>query len=372
MKWVLQGNGRIQVVRKGKIQKLEKVGDLPGGKVDFWSVELHRRYFGRGLLPGELERLGRFQTLKHLRVWGFSVPPEDWEFLAGLHQLQWVYISNTIFDTRSGRWLGQSPQLSALELTSCEGLSAEFFRGLAAGVPGLQVLRISGSKIQDADGCELARFERLESLVVDSTGLTSAVLPSWAGFRHLKTLQLFDGPWPREGLEALSRSPIESFGLLNVDDPEFLAQMALVGELFPKLKALKFKGKEFGANQAQAVFESCKNLEELDVQSALPSLEAAKILARMPHLQSVTCRAPGMGDPVFQELLASRTLQELDVVGTQVSDQSAEAIRRAGMNGLRKLTVVGTRISKGTAASLERRTKGLEVHVLPTVQEPER
>ena len=205
-----------------------------------------------------------------------------------------------------------------------------------------------------------------------STGLTSAVLPSWAGFRHLKTLQIFGGPWPREGVEALSRSPIERFGFLNLDDPECASQVALVGELFPKLKALEFKGKEFGANQAQALLEHCDDLENLSLQWALPSLEAAKILARMPHLRSLSCGAPGMGDPVFQELLASRTLRELDVRGTQVSDQSAEAIHRAGLNGLRLLNVIGTRISKETAASLERRTKGLAVYVFPTVQEPER
>ncbi|MEY5011144.1 MAG: hypothetical protein RLZZ253_2283 [Verrucomicrobiota bacterium] len=364
VKWVLEGKGTIQIRRNNQVQFLEKVGDLPGGKVEFWSVHLNRHNFGRALEPGELQQIGRFQNLMHLGVWAFSVPPEDWAFLAGLHRLQTVYISRTTLDVRLGRWLSQCSALSHLELTDCEGLSPEFFNALYAGVPGLVDLRMPRSRIQDTAGIELGRFERLESLAVDSTGLTSAVLPSWAGFRHLKKLWLFDGPWPREGLEALSRSPIERLGFLDSDNPELPAQMAIFGKLFPKLKQLDLRGKGLHANQAQALLEHRKYLEVLNLQWVLPSLEAVKILARLPRLRVLCCRAPGVGDELFQEFLAIRTLRELDVAYTGVSDQSAEAIVHAGINGLRVLDVTGTQISSGARSSLQRRAKGLSLRAL--------
>ena len=364
VKWVLEGKGTIQIRRNNQVQFLEKVGDLPGGKVEFWSVHLNRLTFGRALQPGELQQLGRFQNLMHLGVWAFSVPPEDWAFLAGLHRLQTVYISGASLDARLGRWLSQCSALSHLELTGCEGLSPEFFSALAAAVPSLLDLRMTGSRIQDTAGIELARFGRLEALAVDSTGLSPAVLPSWAGFRHLKKLWLFDGPWPREGLEALSRSPIERLGFLDADDPELPAQLALLGKQFPKLKQLDLRGKEFHSNQAQALLEHCNALEVLNLQWALPSLEAVKILAKLPRLRVLCCRASGVGDELFQEFLAIRTLRELDVAYTGVSDQSAEAILHAGMNGLRVLDVTGTQISSGARSSLQRRAKGVSLRAL--------
>ncbi len=364
VKWVLEGKGTIQIRRNNQVQFLEKVGDLPGGKVEFWSVHLNRHTFGRALQPGELQQLGRFQNLMHLGVWAFSVPTEDWGFLAGLHRLQTVYISGASLDARLGRWLSQCSALSHLELTGCEGLSPEFFSALAAAVPGLLDLRMTGSRVQDTAGIELARFGRLEALAVDSTGLSPAVLPSWAGFRHLKKLWLFDGPWPREGLEALSRSPIERLGFLDADDPELPAQLALLGKQFPKLKQLDLRGKEFQANQAQALLEHCNALEVLNLQWALPSLEAVKILAKLPRLRVLCCRASGVGDELFQEFLAIRTLRELDVAYTGVSDQSAEAILHAGMNGLRVLDVTGTQISSGARSSLQRRAKGVSLRGL--------
>ena len=364
VKWVLEDKGLIQIRSNNQVQFLEKVGDLPGGRVEFWSVHLSRQNFGRALQPGELQQLGRFQNLKHLGVWAFSVPPDEWAFLAGLHRLQTVCISGTSLDARLGRWLSQCSALSHLELMHCEELSAEFINALAAGVPGLLDLCMTGSRIQDTAGIELVRFERLESLAVDATGLTSAVLPSWAGFRHLKKLWLFGGPWPREGLEALSRSPIERLGFLDADAPELPAQLAMLGKQFPKLKQLDFRGKEFHANQAQALLERCKDLELLNLQWALPSLEAVKILARLPRLRVLTCRGSGVGDELFQEFLAIRTLRELDVAYSGVSDQSAEAIVRAGMNGLRVLDVTGTQISSGARSSLQRRAKGVSLRGL--------
>ncbi len=363
VKWVLDGNGTIEVRRKGRTQFLEKVGDLPGGKVDFWCVKLTRPGFGRGLLPGELRQLSRFQGLIHLRVWGFEVVPEDWSFLAGLRQLQTLYISDTTLDAQVGGWIGRCSDLRTLELTTCGGLSAEFFQGVAAGVPNLQHLRLARSQMDDAAGREMARFERLESLAVDATALTPAVLPSWGGFRHLKKLYLFEGPWPREGLAGLSRNPVEGFGILISDSPEFAAQAALTAELFPKLKHLSIHGKVFAPHDAEVLAEQFRGLEQLSLQVTETSVEMARAIAKMHRLRKLDCRSPGLRDEVFQELLAIRGLRDLDVAGAPVSDRSVDAIQRAAANNLRALNIADTQISKETVAGLERRWKNLHIHI---------
>jgi hypothetical protein len=326
-------------------------------------VKLTRSGFGRGLLPGELRQLSRFQNLIHLRLWGFEVAPEDWSFLAGLRQLQTLFISYTTLDARVGGWIGRCSDLRTLELTTCGGLSVEFFRGVVAGVPNLQHLRLSRSRIDDAAGRELARFERLESLSVDSTALTPAVLPSWGGFRHLKQLYLFDGPWPREGLAGLSRNPVEGFGILRSDSPEFAAQAALTAELFPKLKQLSIYGKVLASHDVEVLAEQFRGLEQLSLHLNEPSLEMARSLAKMHRLRKLDCRSSGLRDEVFRELLAIRGLRDLDVAGAPVSDRSVDAIQRAAANSLRVLNIAYTKISRETVAGLERRFKNLSIHI---------
>ena len=363
VKWVLNENGTIEVRQKGRMHFLQNVGDLPGGKVDFWCVKLTRPGFGRGLLPGELRQLSRFQSLIHLRVRGFDVAPEDWSFLAGLRQLQTLYITDSTLDARVGAWIGRCSDLRTLEVTACGGLSAEFFRGVAAGVPNLQHLRLARSQMDDTAGRELARFERLQFLAVDSTGLTPAGLPSWGGFRHLKHLYLFDGPWPRESLAGLSRNPMEGLGMLRSDSPEFAAQAALTAELFPKLKHLAIRGKVLAPNDAEVLAEHFRGLEQLSLQVTETSVEMARAIAKMHRLRKLDCRSPGLRDEVFQELLAIRGLRDLDVAGAPVSDRSVDAIQRAAANNLRELNIADTKISKETVAGLERRWKNLNIHI---------
>jgi hypothetical protein len=364
VKWVLGGGGRIHVRRNGHVQLLEKVGDLPTGKVDFWSVSFNGEKFGQAPTPGELGRLGQFRSVRQLYLGGFDLAPTDWSFLAGLRQLEVLHFTGARLDSSAAAWIARCKDLQTLELMDCEGLTADFFRVLAAGVPGLKALRLSGSQVPDTAGMELGRLERLESLWVDAPGLTPAVLPSWAGIRSLRSLILFGGTWPREVLEVLRRHPIEKLGFVDSDHAGFPEQLALIGELFPKLRNLEIRGKCLSVDHALALAENLRNLEVLNLQWVDLNVGAAKALARLPHLRVLTCRAAGLGDEVFQELLAIRSLQELDVLGTQVSDHSTEAICRAGLNGLRALNVAGTRISKGAAASVERRGKGLKVRTV--------
>ncbi|MEY5011145.1 MAG: Internalin-A precursor, partial [Verrucomicrobiota bacterium] len=366
VKWVLGGGGRIHVRRNGQVQLIEKVGDLPTGKVDFWTVSLNGEKFGRAPNPGELRRLGQFRSVRQLYLGAFDLAPTDWSFLAGMRQLEILHFTGVRLDSGAAAWIARCKDLQNLELMNCGGLKADFFRVLAAGVPGLKVLSLSGSQVPDAAGMELGRLERLESLCVDATGLTPAVLPSWAGIRSLRSLILSGGAWPREVLEVLRRHPIEKLGCLDPDHAGFPAQLALIGELFPKLRNLEIRGKFLSVDHAEALVNTLKNLEVLNLNWVEPSVGAAKALAKLPHLRVLTCRAAGLGDEVFQELLAIRSLQELDVLGTQVSDQSTEAICRAGLNGLRAVNVAGTRVSKGAAASVERRVKGLNVRTVPS------
>jgi hypothetical protein len=366
VKWVLSGSGRIHVRQNGRVQLLQKVGDLPKGKFEFFSVSLNRERFDRVLKPGEVRRLGQFRSLQQLYLGGFNLAAEDWHFFAGLRQLEILHLSQMRLDTWAAGWMAQCKKLRALELGDCEGLTPEFFRQIAAGVPGLKDLKLTRSRVPDEAGMELGGFERLEGLTVDGTGLTPAVLPAWTGLRALHSLVWSDGDWSREVLEALKRHPIEKMGFLDTSHPDFPAQVALLGELFPKLKALELKGKKLSVPHALAIVENLRNLEGLNLQWVELNVEAAKAVARLPHLRVLICRAPGLGDDVFKELLAIRGLNELDVAGTRVSDQSTEAIHRAGLNGLRVLTLVNTQVSKGAAASLERRVKGLSLRTVPT------
>ncbi len=365
VKWVLENRGGIYVRRFGRLQRLGKVGNLPGGAVEFWSVSLTRAGFDRPPLPGELRRLGAFRSLQRLYLGGFTVAPEDWSYFSGLRQLEILHFKGIPLSAGAATWIARCKELKTLELVGCEGLTPEFLRTVASGASGVRQLSLSGSALGEEAGVELGRFERLESLILDGTGLSPGVFPAWAGIHSLRSLILPGGDWTREALEALSRHPIEKFGFLDTDNAALPAQLALVGELFPKLLGLELNGKALSANHAEVLVEKFKNLKVLNLGCVQPSLAAAKTLAKLPHLRVLACRAAEVEDTLFREFLAIRSLEELDVEGTQVSDHSVEAIQRAGSNGLRFLNATGTRISKQAVESLERRVKGLSVRIVP-------
>ena len=65
---------------------------------------------------------------------------------------------------------------------------------LCKALPHVRVLDVSSTEISDAGATGLARLRHLESLAMDTPGITGRALASLTGLAHLRRLDLF-GAW---------------------------------------------------------------------------------------------------------------------------------------------------------------------------------
>jgi hypothetical protein len=362
VKWVLEGKGVLTVMKAGKKSNLERLEDLPQGRLEFPFIELDRQRFGRALLPGELRHLTHFRGVQIFRFRDFPVEPGELSFLAGWRQLQAVGLPGSRVNAQVGTWLSQCPDLRELDLGYSEGLAADFFRELAAGAPKLGTLHLGGSKLEDAVVQEFVAHKKLTNLHLGGTGLSPAIFPMLSGFRNLRELTL---DVPLSGLEPLSRLPLESFGHLSTDDQDFEGRAAHVGRCFPKLTSIILAGKQLSIEQAEALVMHLKNLRGLDFAGVQPAPGVARVLSKLNHLNTVVCRSPQVGDEHLEELLNIKGLTVLDLAHTGVSDKGIRKIHGGEVKGVKTLNLLHTRVTREAAEDLQKRVGNLSVLVGP-------
>jgi hypothetical protein len=362
VKWVLEGKGALTVMKAGKKSNLERLEDLPQGRLEFPFIELDRQRFGRALLPGELLHLTHFRGVQVFKFLDFQVEPGELSFLAGWHQLQRVVLLGGRVNAQVGAWLSQCPELRELEVGHSEGLGADFFRELAAGAPKLSTLNLDGSKMEDAVVQEFAAHKKLTNLHLGGTGLSPAIFPMLSGFRNLRQFTL---DVPISGLEPLSRLPLESFGCLSAEDQDFEGRLAHVGRCFPKLTSIILAGKQLSIEQAEALVMHLKNLRGLDFSGVQPAPGVARVLSKLNHLNTVVFRSPQVGDEHLEELLSIKGLKVLDLAHTGVSDEGIRKIHGGALKGVKILNLLHTRVTREAAEGLQKRVGNLSVLIGP-------
>ncbi len=360
VKWVLEGKGALTVMKAGKESNLERLEDLPRGRLEFPFIELDRLRFGRALLPGELRHLAHFRGVRSFSFLNFQVEPEELSFLAGWHQLQRVRLLGGRVNAQVGAWLSQCPELRELEVGHSEGLGADFFRELAAGAPKLSALNLGGSKMEDAVVQEFAAHKKLTNLHLGGTGLSPAIFPMMSGFRNLRQFTL---DVPISGLEPLSQLPLESFGFLSAEDQDFEVRLAHVGRCFPKLPSIILAGNQLSIEQAEALVMHLKNLRGLDFSGVQPAPGVARVLSKLNHLNTVVFRSPQVGDEHLEELLSIKGLKVLDLAHTGVSDEGIRKIHGGEVKGVKTLNLLHTRVTREAAEDLQKRVGNLSVLV---------
>ncbi|MEY5009643.1 MAG: hypothetical protein RLZZ253_782 [Verrucomicrobiota bacterium] len=348
VKWVLEGSGEVTIFHGGKTVTLERETALPQGRVDFLAVTLDRAKFGRPLFPGELQHLARFRSVRHLGLLGFDNAPEEFSFLSELRQLRRFVLRGGRVNARVGAWLSQCSQLCHLEITGCQGLTAEFFRELGTGLSHLRSLDLKNSALEDSVAQEIAVHNTLTELHLDHTGLSSKSLPALSGLRSLRELTLFEGPW--EGLEHLKGLPLRS-----------LRKVAEIGRCFPKLQALGMAGKGLTAEQARSLARHFKKCVKVDFSGILPDPGALKVLADLSHLEEVCFRSSRLGDDLLAEMMQIRNLKSLDLAHTGVTDSGLQGIADGRMRELIWLNLRQTRVSSEFGMALRNRFPRLTV-----------
>jgi hypothetical protein len=359
VKWVQEGSGEVTVFHGGKTVTLKRETALPLGRVDFLAVTLDRAKFGRPLFPGELQHLARFRSVRHLGLMGFDNAPEEFSFLSELRQLRRFVLRGGRVDARVGLWLSQCSQLGHLEITGCQGLTAEFFRELGTGLSHLRSLDLKNSSLKDSVAQEIAVLSTLTELQLDHTGLSSKSFPALSGLRSLRELTLFEGPW--EGLEPLKGLPLRSFGRVSTEWVSFDKQLAEIGRCFPKLRSLGLTGKVLTSGQVSSVARHLKRLVKLDFAGVLPALDAAKALAELSHLEEVSFRSVRLGDDLLSEIAQIRNLKRLDLASTGVTDSGIQSIADGRMRELVLLNLRHTQVTPECVAELEIRFPRLTV-----------
>ena len=245
---------------------------------------------------------------------------ESWfDRLVGLHFLH----------TATGVWPGYGPIGKSL--------------GLAARLPGLETVDLTGCDVSDNDLAELRGAKRLKRLRLNLMG-SFFTMGAWrqaqgrdpdlcdSGLTHLENLT---------GLETLSfdgRSCANDAGFAHFAKLTSLRSLNLVGSSVTGLGLSKL---------------NCQDtLEELDL-FCCPNVNDAdmRIVARFKHLRRLNLGETKVTDRGLAELQCLSVLAELDLQDCHVTDAGLTSVGKLTL--LRTLSLYGTKVSDAGLRQLE-------------------
>jgi hypothetical protein len=140
--------------------------ELDAPAVDWLPGSLRRLDLNRSLIGPGVERLARLTELVHLDLQGCTVPSDALLALAPLRQLRSLGLHGTAVDDAALEGLlPHLPDLEALDLERCDGVTDRGVRAIVEHARGLRVLNLDHARSTTPDGLlALRALTKLEQL----------------------------------------------------------------------------------------------------------------------------------------------------------------------------------------------------------------
>ena len=291
-----------------------------------------------GFGSGICQSLSRIGGLRRLAIIGGLETDAPLRALAGCRRLRTLDLVEVTVTGDGIRELAPLKSLESIALRSCT-ITSEGFDALSR-LSGLRRLRIRGGLFRElqedvAAGRAFGGFRRLEALsLIWSDGFP---LTRMQQLESLRELRLHGTNLP-VGLKA--RGSLEALHLQQMGE---LDDTLLVGELeqFPRLRHLSIRCTDMTGRSVARLLE-IESLEELSIRDSYvvkPGVSAGK---GAPNLARVTFNnVSGVDDLLLSQLVAMRTVQELDLSGTKMTDAGLRQL--ASLKKLRVLKLAGNK-----------------------------
>ena len=263
------------------------------------SVVIHLRPTWHGS-ERDLALLSRVENLQALSIEETELGDAVLDQVAGLKDLDWLYIGSSRITGKGLRKLAGLTQLRTLSLRK-SGLSDADIVQLPA-MPNLEALGLDGTKITDAALDHLANFPAVRTLWLDETNVTSAGLSKLSVLSDLTVLYLSGTNVSGPGLAELHKLPqLQSISLKNCsltpDDMERLS----------------------GLNE----------LNNLGLDHTNVSNEHLLRLNNLPKLRTLWLSKCPVTDEAIDQLAQFNTLQTVYLHGSEVSEHGAKDLKKA-------------------------------------------
>jgi Leucine-rich repeat (LRR) protein len=318
---------------------------------------------GRPLKKGTLNWLNELKDLRWLKL--NSDNARDDAVISGictLKKLTYLWLDAADATQAKLKCLGNLAQLRGLVLYAPYRKANKETLQFLSKLPELRSLKIRGNSAMLADGGvgHFAALQTLESLDLDSDGITDQAMQTIVRLRQLRQLRLSFSSVSDAGVGALSGLP----RLVQLD----LSAAKVTGSGFSKFISARLVELDLSQTQldsagAQAVAR-LDSLRKLDLTYVPVGDVALKHLASMPKVVELDLGQTKVGDRGAAYLAQMKALEDLSLASTNVTDTGARKV--SGVKRLRFLDLAGTRITDRGLASLGKATNLLWINVEET------
>lgn len=347
--WVLSLRGRLNIDKDGQRISVRKLEDLPPGKFDILVVEFQTsfQHDGMKMTDEDLTRLNPIaKTLEQLLLENCNLTGSGLEAIAGAVKLQQLSLDHSPVTDESLKHLVGLGELTSLELpiTKLDGTGFVHLHGLKK----LRRLDITHCKLSTAGIEALGQLTQLEELTVDSVGILSSPIEFIKHVGNLANLRTFH----YAGDKLVDADLVPLGGLKKLESLSLDAQKKISGIGVVHLKASTSTLKHLSLNSTssvsdegiKAIVTTLPNLEKLIVGSGgtcgPDGLRSIKALTKLTSL-SWAARAV-LTDSDFGLFTSMPSLEHLQVYGRDVSNGALAEIARC-----KKVTLLDLSNSQG-------------------------
>lgn len=224
-----------------------------------------------------------------------------------------------------------------------------------AEMPQLEELQLNESKISNKGLEALARLKNLKKLGLRGTKITDAGIPALAAFEKLEHLELgVNLQITDKGAPAIAK--LKSLRYLDLHLTRVLDEGMKSIATMDHLRGLYFMNTRSTAKGLKAL-GALKDLErfQIDGHAVNPDTVAAVVgMKKLKYLNLNIAHSDktSAGDAEFKELGALKDIEELRVLGWQITDASLPVIR--GFANLRFIDLTYTKIKRASAEQLQK------------------
>lgn len=295
--------------------------------------------------------------LNHVELVGIGLKSPQLAPLARLKALKTLAIGENAFEPAALAPLGGAEALESLGLDGVNATGVDL--AFLVEMDSLRRLSLDGATLTREAVASVAACRNLKVLNLTRAKVTDDMLAPLAGHRGLREIHLL---WSRaSGREIFSGEPLPALGTLVLgESPLTDDDVGMLATACPNLRSLIARGRGL-TRKAYPSLASLRDLRVLEIKGGTEiDSEVLGLLAGLPRLEELRLWRSDIDDADLPGLeKARRSLLQLDLRGTKVTDASIEFLR--GFKLLNHLLISGARVSEEGIKTLKAELDGCRV-----------
>lgn len=359
IEWILKVGGTAEVFGGGT-RKWLKPGDvIPKGKLALVSISLSN-YTGKIDAPitdADLEQLSGIETLESVNINKVTVNAAGMKFLSSCPNVSHLALHDSPVDTAQlAPHLARLTNLKKLDINGggLKGwnMSREFLA--AAAELKLEELGIRGCGTTDDAFEPVSRIKSLTKLFIGhDPGVTDGIIPHLLPLKNLISLHLGNTMVSDEGICQLASPRVLNLSWGSSKGDVTASSYTKIAKAFPSLEYLGLpRDRAFTAEEMEWLASALPDLKRVAMDYGKPQSGSLKPLSRIPKLETLTLWKCVLTDDQMVELVECKKLRKLEINDTNIGDAGLEHLR--AIKSLNEINIGGTAITDAGRAAFKK------------------